>query len=84
MEEITETKTLKEKILNMPAWKAFIAVALLLFFFVTSIEVLLVHTVFHTLNKAADQFEKIDKEDKADLDNMEKDFEKNEKKDHVS
>ena len=65
-------KTIKETILNMPAWKAGICVLLIMFGMSLLFEVILSHTIFHVFDRAIVKFEQIDKEDKEDLDDIAK------------
>jgi len=63
---------LKEAILKMPAWKAFVFILFILFGMSVIFEVILSHTVFHVFDKALQKFESDKKEDLADLDDMDK------------
>jgi hypothetical protein len=67
-----DSKNMKDKIMNMPAWKAFVFVLMIIFGIGVVAESLFIHTVFHFLQRGISTFAKIDKDDKADMDEMSK------------
>ena len=63
---------LKETILKMPAWKAFVFILFIVFGMSVTFEVILSHTIFHVFDRALAKFESDKKADLVDLDDMDK------------
>lgn len=63
---------LKESILNMPTWKAGICILLIMFGMSAIFEIILSHTIFHVFDRMIVKFEKQNKEDIEDLDDIAK------------
>lgn len=62
----------KKSILEMPVWKGFVCVFLIVFGISVTFEIILSHTVFHVFDRALEKFELDKKSDLADLDDMDK------------
>ncbi|MHB1948317.1 MAG: hypothetical protein ACYCQI_09415 [Gammaproteobacteria bacterium] len=65
-------KNLKTAVLNMPAWKAGVCILLMIFGMSVIFEVILSHTVFYVFDRMLAKFEMENKQDLADLDDMDK------------
>lgn len=64
---------MKDKIMNMPAWKVIVIIFMMIFGIVVIAETIIVHSAFHLFDRAIMSFEKMDTEDKKDAYKMELD-----------
>lgn len=74
--------SLREKIMNLPAWKAVILIFFIIILFMAIVEELFISKIFSIMNGMITRFEQTEKEEKKDWDAYEKSYEAFNKKSH--